>query len=198
VDLAAPFWALSTVPGGYLVFCGTSMATPHVSGVAALLRAQNPTWTNQQIVDRMLSTARDLGAPGRDDYYGYGLVDAAYALGLNPPVVAQIHGPTTITTPGAYTWSQTASGGTGSYTYQWWYMDLSQGNSAWMPLGTGPTQDQYVGPGSPPFYIDVEVRSGATTDECRHQRTNPDAAERPVQLVCHCPQRHAALYLRLD
>ena len=89
VDLAAPFWALSTVPGdGYedetQGWCGTSMAAPHVAGVAALVKAKNPTWTNQQVVDKLFATAEDLGPAGRDDQFGYGLVKAAAAVDAAP------------------------------------------------------------------------------------------------------------------
>ncbi len=59
---------------------GTSMAAPHVAGVAALLFAANPALTAADVRDILQSTARDLGNPGRDDLYGYGLVDAAAAV----------------------------------------------------------------------------------------------------------------------
>ena len=91
VDLAAPFWALSTVPGdGYEDetegWCGTSQAAPHVAGAAALVKAKNPTWTNQQVVDKLFATAEDLGPVGRDDNFGHGLVNAAAAVDfLAPP-----------------------------------------------------------------------------------------------------------------
>ena len=65
---------------GYLSLSGTSMATPHVSGVAALIKSIHPDWTPQQIKDALINTAEDLGAPGKDDEYGYGLVDAYAAL----------------------------------------------------------------------------------------------------------------------
>jgi serine protease len=68
-------------PGnGYEAWDGTSMATPHVAGVAALLWSANPAWTNVQIRDAMGRTALDLGEPGRDIAYGYGLVQAWDAL----------------------------------------------------------------------------------------------------------------------
>lgn len=59
---------------------GTSMAAPHVAGVAALLFAFNPTATAAQVRQVLEMTARDLGAPGFDENYGYGLVQAAAAL----------------------------------------------------------------------------------------------------------------------
>ncbi len=65
---------------GYEAWGGTSMATPHVSGVAALLWSANPDWTNAQIREAMAMTAMDLGTEGWDPYYGYGLVQAYDAL----------------------------------------------------------------------------------------------------------------------
>ena len=56
------------------------MASPHVAGVAALIKAKHPTWGPQQIRDALINTAEDLGAPGKDNEYGYGLVDAFAAL----------------------------------------------------------------------------------------------------------------------
>jgi subtilisin family serine protease len=87
-------------PGsGYEAWDGTSMATPHVSGVAALIWSANVNWTNVEIRDAMNDTAKDLGAAGRDNAFGYGLVQAAAALTYlgggtvdNPPSV-------TITSP---------------------------------------------------------------------------------------------------
>ena len=65
---------------GYEAWDGTSMATPHVSAVAALLWSAHPELTNAQIREAMTSTAYDLGAIGRDIAYGYGLVQAKDAL----------------------------------------------------------------------------------------------------------------------
>jgi serine protease len=64
----------------YEAWNGTSMATPHVAGVAALLWSANPNWTNVQVREAMAMTALDLGEPGRDIAYGYGLVQAYDAL----------------------------------------------------------------------------------------------------------------------
>lgn len=71
----------STLPGnayGYLQ--GTSMATPHVAGVAALMLAANPDLTPAQIKLILAGTATDLGTAGWDQYYGYGLVNAEAAV----------------------------------------------------------------------------------------------------------------------
>jgi serine protease len=65
---------------GYWFLSGTSMATPHVSGVAALIKSKHPDWTPQQIKDALINTAEDLGPAGKDAEYGYGLVDAYAAL----------------------------------------------------------------------------------------------------------------------
>ncbi len=63
----------------YTKLSGTSMATPHVSGVAALLLEKNPDYTAQQLKDSLFSTAKKLG--GR--FSGHGRVDAFSAVGGN-------------------------------------------------------------------------------------------------------------------
>jgi serine protease len=73
---------VTTGPGNYAFFDGTSMATPHVSGVAALVWSHVPTRSNDQIRQALQATAEDLGAAGRDNAYGYGLVRAKAALDL--------------------------------------------------------------------------------------------------------------------
>ena len=59
VDVAAPGVSiLSTIPGNaYLMMSGTSMATPHVAGVAALLWSQNPSWSYAQIKERLIRSS---------------------------------------------------------------------------------------------------------------------------------------------
>lgn len=73
---------LSTLPGNnYGYAAGTSMATPHASGVAALYWSYNPAMANIDVARAMIHNADDLGTPGKDIYYGYGLVDAWPANG---------------------------------------------------------------------------------------------------------------------
>ena len=66
--------------GKYTLFGGTSAAAPLVAGVAALVWSQRPELTAPQVKALLRRSARDLGAPGRDDDYGYGLVDAYRAV----------------------------------------------------------------------------------------------------------------------
>jgi minor extracellular protease Epr len=67
----------STLPGGnYGTMSGTSMATPHVTGVVALLKQAHPTWTPAQIRAQLESSATDLSTPGFDNATGWGLVQA--------------------------------------------------------------------------------------------------------------------------
>ncbi len=61
---------------------GTSQATPQVAALAALLFAKGSVTTAQQALDRLTSTALDLGVPGRDPEYGYGVIQPLKALGL--------------------------------------------------------------------------------------------------------------------
>ena len=80
VDVAAPGeHILSTLPGGYGFADGTSMASPHVAGVAALLLAAHPTWTVSQIRDRILATVRPIKSLTGEVATG-GMVNAAAAL----------------------------------------------------------------------------------------------------------------------
>jgi serine protease len=64
----------------YYFLQGTSMATPHVSGVAALLLALDSSLTPTQVRHALESTAEDKGDSGRDNVYGWGLIDAKAAL----------------------------------------------------------------------------------------------------------------------
>lgn len=79
---------------GYYFFQGTSMATPHVAGVAALVIANGNATTSDQVRSALETTADDLGAAGHDNFYGHGLVNAAAALTYtagpvdNPPTVS--------------------------------------------------------------------------------------------------------------
>ncbi|MGI8587018.1 MAG: S8 family serine peptidase [Chloroflexia bacterium] len=74
----------SAYQSGYEREIGTSQAAPFVSGLAALMLSTSAAWTNRTLVARMETTATDLGPPGRDDSFGFGLINAVAAVG-NPP-----------------------------------------------------------------------------------------------------------------
>jgi len=81
-------FADTPVDWNYWFYQGTSMASPHVAGVAALLLAKDPSLTPSQIRNILQSTAEDLGATGWDSTYGWGLVDAQAALFSILPAVS--------------------------------------------------------------------------------------------------------------
>ncbi|MEH1013736.1 type VII secretion-associated serine protease mycosin [Micromonospora sp. CPCC 206060] len=79
--LTAPATGLvSARPGGFWRVQGTSFAAPLVAASAALVRARWPQMPAGDVVNRLLTTARDLGPAGRDNRFGYGLVDPVAAL----------------------------------------------------------------------------------------------------------------------
>ncbi|MES2856911.1 MAG: S8 family serine peptidase [Bdellovibrionota bacterium] len=86
VDIAAPgVNVLSTVPNGVQYYSGTSMATPHVSGVAALLISQNPELGYSELKEKILKSARPLKTLEGKISSG-GMLDAFYSLtGDTPP-----------------------------------------------------------------------------------------------------------------
>lgn len=69
----------------YGVLSGTSMATPHASGVVALVWSVAPNATPNQVINALTTTAHDLGAAGKDNVYGNGLLDATAAAKLLNP-----------------------------------------------------------------------------------------------------------------
>ncbi len=90
VDLATPgagiystYWTLAG-SSTYTALSGTSMATPHVAGVAALLASLPQFNTPDKVRLALEATARDLGPVCRDPYYGLGLVQAFDAGQFNP------------------------------------------------------------------------------------------------------------------
>ncbi|OXM52082.1 S8 family peptidase [Amycolatopsis alba] len=113
IDVAAPGGetgqcVLSTVPGGYAPLCGTSMAAPHVAGVAALLASKHPGYSARQLRGALDAQATPIACPadydltgdgvqdayctgyaGFNGFYGHGMVDALAAVaprrtGSNP------------------------------------------------------------------------------------------------------------------
>lgn len=95
---------------GYYFYQGTSMATPHVSGVAALILSRNPSFTPNQVRNFLQSTAEDHAPSGWDSNYGWGIVDADAAvpnlsISITSDGIVELGdvslGATTSTTPGS-------------------------------------------------------------------------------------------------
>lgn len=77
--LAAATAEVDVTGSDYGFMSGTSMATPTVAGIAALVWSNHPTCTGEDIRAALKATAEDQGAAGKDVYFGYGLVKAAQA-----------------------------------------------------------------------------------------------------------------------
>lgn len=87
IELAAPGVAvISTIPRSFgqlfASFSGTSMACPHVAGVAALVWSHFPWISAKTLREVLIQSATDLGDDGRDERFGFGLVDAKAAYDL--------------------------------------------------------------------------------------------------------------------
>lgn len=135
---------------GFWFFQGTSMATPHISGVAALLIAKGANGP-EEVMAAIQNTVTDLGTSGWDQYYGYGLINAKAALDsiqsqptVNNPPVAEAGGPYT-----GIKGTAIAFDGSGSYdsdgsiiSYYWDFdgdgiTDSSEENPTWTYENTG-------------------------------------------------------------
>ena len=83
VELAAPGVDIlsTTLGGGFRSGSGSSAAAPYVAGVAAIMRQKSPSATAAQVRSSLTATADDLGAPGRDNYFGFGRVNLCRAVG---------------------------------------------------------------------------------------------------------------------
>ncbi|MEB3100672.1 S8 family peptidase [Ferviditalea candida] len=82
IDVMAPGVSIaSTYPHSqYAALSGTSMASPHVAALAALIRSANPLLKNTEVMNIIRQTATDLGVKGKDKYYGYGQIDVVRAV----------------------------------------------------------------------------------------------------------------------
>jgi subtilisin family serine protease len=123
VELAAPYVGHGMrLHGGYGAACGTSFAAPIVSGVAALLWTKFPFWSATQVRQHLAARALDLGHSGRDNYFGYGRVDAALALnpGMYLPTAPTLTGPSVVQPGASCQWmGDPGTGPTQPLSYSW-------------------------------------------------------------------------------
>lgn len=85
--VSAPGEKISTADraGGYALVTGTSGACAIVAGIAALIRSRDRNLDERGVVNRLTASAIDKGSPGRDNIFGYGIVDPQKALVLKVP-----------------------------------------------------------------------------------------------------------------
>ena len=122
---------------------GTSMAAPHVSGLAALILAAHPEYSNEEVRQAIRVSADNLGQPGFDMNFGYGRIDASAAVAVTGALEAKISGPTGSTTAQSAVTISGIARGTGFASYRLEYgLDPGPGlqPTAWTTLqtGTGP------------------------------------------------------------
>lgn len=86
VDVSAPGKDIRSTytNGSYQFLYGTSMAAPHVSGLAALIKSYVPSLTNDEIESLIIATTEDLGEPGWDNQFGHGRINAYNAMVAAP------------------------------------------------------------------------------------------------------------------
>jgi serine protease len=150
---------------GYSFFQGTSMATPHVAGVAALLKAARPSATAAEIRTAIESTCVDLGSSGYDTTYGFGLIDAPAAidalLGVAPPPPPP---PGPDTTPPAAPSNLTSSRAPGVISLNW--ADNSEPDLAFYRVYRGTSSN----PNNSSLYATTTASAFADTSVVRRVR----------------------------
>jgi type VII secretion-associated serine protease mycosin len=102
VVLAAPAVDITSTnkDGGYRTGSGTSDSTAIIAGAVALVRAKFPNLSADEVVHRLTATATDKGPPGRDEQYGYGVLNLVAALTANvPPASASASAATSAASP---------------------------------------------------------------------------------------------------
>lgn len=140
VELAAPGAGITTTCLGGITCSvnGTSFSAPHVAAAAALLKAYNPSWSNVEVRRRLGAGATDLGPPGRDAEFGYGLLNITGAIAAAPPPPAitavSVRGPTRVDGCTAATWTANTTGGVPPITYQWTVESYSENTGTYNQL----------------------------------------------------------------
>jgi aqualysin 1 len=183
VDLYAPGEGITSawLYGGTNTIDGTSMASPHVAGAAALYLQNNPSATPSTVGSAIINSATTnrlsglgAGSPNLLLYTGGGTTTPPGST----PVAVNITGTEDIyaTSSRSYTWTANPSGGDGTYTYQWQYRLAT--SSTWTNVGTNSsTYSRVVSTTARPFYLRVTVTSGgaaASDDHYVYVQTAPD------------------------
>ena len=172
IDLAAPGVDIYSCGLGetYTFASGTSMACPHVAGLAALIKAHNFNLTKDQITSVLQNSADDLGTPGRDDIYGYGRINALRALSMvnpNPAPAVQITSPTTVQ---PFSYPLDVLGTAAGSTFTRYRLEARPTHvTSWIPIssGTTPVTNGFLGRLNPTGWADgpVTVRLTVTDNQ---------------------------------
>jgi len=147
----------------YSYYNGTSMATPHVAGIAALIWSNNPNCTADDVRSAIKSTALDIDVAGRDDKTGYGLIQAKAASDL---LASDCNGDTTPPTTGnVLVNGETKSG-----------LNATSGNelnfTLEVPAGaTNLTFDMSGGTGDADLYVKFGSAPTSSSYDCRPYKT---------------------------
>jgi subtilisin family serine protease len=165
VDLFAPGGGITSawLYGGTRTISGTSMATPHVAGAAALYLQGNPYAAPSTVHSAIVTNA----TPNRLAGIGAGSPNRLLFTGIDAPnnpgsVAASISGDDYLYGATSGYWAATASGGDGTYSYQWQYRSAS--SSTWSNVGTNSSSySRFVGGLAPSFYLRVIVTSGGAS-----------------------------------
>jgi hypothetical protein len=173
VEIAAPGASIfSTYPtewdfvdgkqDGYTLLSGTSMAAPHVTGVLALLVERFPLMTNVEIRNLLGDLTKDLGAPGRDDIFGKGLLQYEKTILGSPEIITKIEkGKLAISLKSPNNQVKfTVNGRELSQTNGFWSLYGVKGtypvNVTYSTLSGVPIKERLDLSVSQPFYIDVK------------------------------------------
>lgn len=121
VDNVAPgdFITTTALGGGVWSVSGTSFSTPLTNGAVALIWANNPTWSNDEVLDKLFASCDDLGVPGEDNTYGHGRVNLARGVDA-PGLPPRLHLDMTAAVAGqsmTFTASNATPGGTVHFFY---------------------------------------------------------------------------------
>jgi thermitase len=159
VDVTAPgvsirstyWWAGST----YERVSGTSQASPHVAGLAALIWSLSPGLDNTQVESIIKQTADDLGVAGRDNYCGFGRINARRALEATAPSLAISRSMSFLADPVTDPSSQTLPIGNGAMygTLQW--SAVENPDVTWLSIGP-PTSGNASLPSSGELTVSVD------------------------------------------
>ena len=171
---------------------GTSMATPYVSGLAALILSVSPSLTPAQVQQVMQDTAVDLGTTGWDANYGYGRIDALAALqsvSLSAPTLSSISNPEN---DGAYTVSWSAVNGAIGYLLQ--EDDASDFSSPVTRYSGASTQTNVSGQVVGTWYYRVRATAGGTQSDWSNSVSTQVLLPAPVLAAISNPS-HADTYL---